>query len=240
MKTSVFVSAMMVALIAAAANADTVLMDATTNNGSFENPGPVGPSYYTGYNASYSVYSYANATPVGWVADGPSHTVDLQTPGTLTSNVTGNQFAVLSDPAQWGDGITTTLGATYLANTKYTLKANIGSNIDTLDCNAYAYIKAVDGSGLTIANTYQEIGTAITAHDVMTAMPTFVLDTTAHPEYVGQYIQIHFGFGGGGYTGGNQFFIDNVRLTATPEPSTLVLVATGVMGLLAYAWRKRT
>jgi hypothetical protein len=32
---------------------------------------------------------------------------------------------------------------------------------------------------------------------------------------------------------------DNVRLTATPEPGTVVLLATGLIGLLAYAWRKR-
>jgi hypothetical protein len=41
-------------------------------------------------------------------------------------------------------------------------------------------------------------------------------------------------------------YIDNVTLTATgpdfasvPEPSTIVLLASGLIGLLAYAWRKR-
>ena len=35
-------------------------------------------------------------------------------------------------------------------------------------------------------------------------------------------------------------YIDNVKLSvATPEPSTLALLATGLLGLLAYAWRKR-
>ena len=35
--------------------------------------------------------------------------------------------------------------------------------------------------------------------------------------------------------------LDNVVITAAvvPEPTTLMLVATGVVGLLAYAWRKR-
>jgi hypothetical protein len=28
-------------------------------------------------------------------------------------------------------------------------------------------------------------------------------------------------------------------LTPTPEPSALLLAATGLMGLLAYAWRKQ-
>jgi hypothetical protein len=40
-----------------------------------------------------------------------------------------------------------------------------------------------------------------------------------------------------------QIAFDNVRLTATtapvPEPSTLALLAGGLFGLIAYAWRKR-
>lgn len=37
-------------------------------------------------------------------------------------------------------------------------------------------------------------------------------------------------------------YVDNVRVTISPvipEPSTLVLLTTGLVGLLAYAWRKR-
>jgi hypothetical protein len=38
-------------------------------------------------------------------------------------------------------------------------------------------------------------------------------------------------------------FVDNVHLTgtlaATPEPGTIVLVTTGLIGLLCYAWRKQ-
>ena len=33
--------------------------------------------------------------------------------------------------------------------------------------------------------------------------------------------------------------MDYVGTTAIPEPSALVLAATGLLGLLAYAWRKR-
>jgi len=33
--------------------------------------------------------------------------------------------------------------------------------------------------------------------------------------------------------------IDSVKIGVVPEPSTLALLATGLLGLLAYAWRKR-
>ena len=34
--------------------------------------------------------------------------------------------------------------------------------------------------------------------------------------------------------------VDSLRLTATvPEPATVTLLVTGLIGLLAYAWRKR-
>ncbi|MBN1394802.1 MAG: PEP-CTERM sorting domain-containing protein [Pirellulales bacterium] len=35
------------------------------------------------------------------------------------------------------------------------------------------------------------------------------------------------------------FWIDDVSLELVPEPSTLALLACGLIGLLAYAWRKR-
>lgn len=38
---------------------------------------------------------------------------------------------------------------------------------------------------------------------------------------------------------GEGTFLDNVVVTATPEPGTLVLLIVGMIGLLAYAWRRR-
>jgi hypothetical protein len=51
-------------------------------------------------------------------------------------------------------------------------------------------------------------------------------------------------FGDGASTYGGTVDVDYLRLTTgayapTPEPSTMVLLAMGLVGLLAYAWRKR-
>lgn len=49
-------------------------------------------------------------------------------------------------------------------------------------------------------------------------------------------------FGGGGGTGGAGqsclYGIDSVSLTAVPEPTTALCLFSGIIGLLAYAWRR--
>jgi hypothetical protein len=36
----------------------------------------------------------------------------------------------------------------------------------------------------------------------------------------------------------NTSFIDNVTINQVPEPTTIMLMATGILGLMAYAWRR--
>ena len=45
--------------------------------------------------------------------------------------------------------------------------------------------------------------------------------------------------GAGSTDAGARVAFDNVRLTITPEPSTITLLGIGLVSLLAYAWRKR-
>jgi len=48
---------------------------------------------------------------------------------------------------------------------------------------------------------------------------------------------------GDAWTSGGQYFVqlgaDGSGVATIPEPSTLALLAGGLVGLLAYAWRKR-
>jgi len=83
---------------------------------------------------------------------------------------------------------------------------------------------------------------------------SFVLDTTAAvwktQMYYGTSSSPAYSYT---YTGGNPTIngitiwhdaysdaqVDNLTLTATPEPTMAALLVTGLIGLLAYAWRKR-
>jgi hypothetical protein len=56
---------------------------------------------------------------------------------------------------------------------------------------------------------------------------------------VGKPIVVYLSQGDNPYVTGPQYYIDNVRLSAVPEPSTFILLTSGLIGLLAYAWRKR-
>ncbi len=65
------------------------------------------------------------------------------------------------------------------------------------------------------------------------------LDYTSTGVVTSLGIQLDTGAGDGfGYEG--PVWVDDVRLTATPEPSTFALLGVGAISLLGYAWRRRT
>jgi hypothetical protein len=59
-------------------------------------------------------------------------------------------------------------------------------------------------------------------------------------EAAGKPIVVYFAQGDNPYVQGPQYYIDNVQMTAVPEPGTIAILASGILGLVIFARRKRS
>lgn len=93
------------------------------------------------------------------------------------------------------------------------------------------------------------IGTSAGAYEYLVtptlgAWQQYRYDFTATAADVGKAYEVSFlnGYalesGYSGATAGARFGIDSISLTAVPEPSAIIVYGPGILGLLAYAWRK--
>ena len=121
----------------------------------------------------------------------------------------------------------------------YTLGGST-TNIGTLSGDSSANAYALDTNGDVVGYSEGSVERAfIYTGGTMTDLNTLISGADPFSNLVcaygisdnGNYI-VGYGTTTGGQTHG-------FLLTATPEPSTLLLVATGLVGLLAWAWRKR-
>jgi hypothetical protein len=130
----------------------------------------------------------------------------------------------------------------------------LGDNFTTTAGNApMIYLRQTVDPGMDIAARYiaeGNWGTQTTGLGVPTTY-TIVLETTgawsaefyAGATSLGTYTYTtnptvaYVGFGCSAYH--NDMVVDNFTLSEVPEPGTMALLATGLIGLLAYAWRKR-
>jgi len=97
--------------------------------------------------------------------------------------------------------------------------------------------------GVPIASNFSGswITTGATDKPVGAEVATFFVTHGAELDFAG-----HFGNPGGYYAGGFGFTNSitvgggfSCNAATTPEPSTIILAASGLIGLLCYAWRKR-
>jgi hypothetical protein len=230
------------------------------NNGSFESPAldPGGSADITGAFAHGGwVQEYGDGTPSAWR---PPTGAFPGSPDSLPSPANGSQ--VLS-------GITDEIAVVQLlsysnpvlgriqADTAYTLTLAVGAPTIKPDGSPGQFQGVTIGiadndaggvlGGVAIDNLWQinsswtktttgvvfDLSYTLSADDVNTILG----DPDDNGVFVGDSLAIFIDLGGAGTV------VDNVRVTATPtatpEPSTLVLLASGLIGLLAYAWRKR-
>jgi hypothetical protein len=130
--------------------------------------------------------------------------------------VVGEQFSLSWDASNtWGDNVTQTAYLVYTPDGGLTYPTIISK---TLDLGSF--------SGDTGTNTWA-------TYDDLS------FTAVAGAPYLSYPIGVQFTTGGSGSTSRYADF-DKVNLNlVTPEPGTIVLLITGLLGLLAYAWRKR-
>jgi hypothetical protein len=119
--------------------------------------------------------------------------------------------AVFSDQDQW---LTTSTQVDVYKNTTSVFTGHIGGYIGSV---ANGYSDGADGpTGTTRSATYNGV-VQLAQNDVL----TFVAADTVSMTWVGTAITV------------------SETTAPSPEPSSMILVASGLIGLLAYAWRKR-
>lgn len=156
-------------------------------------------------------------------------TADFSTAEPLASPADGNNVLKVRS-GDFGIGAMGTIQA----DTDYTLSFAVGW--DLLDATAPGWgVNVTAGNGPSILYA---AGTAATQGGWNTVTITILHDNPNLMAYIGTTMSPWFTNGG---SDTSPIYIDNVRLEASPipEPSTLLLAATGFVGLVAYAWRKR-
>lgn len=188
--------------------------------------------------------------PTDWSASG-AFVREAASLGGLTGTATGTYVGQLNVDNYSSMYAYQNLSQEFVDGTTYTLVAAIGMRNDQVGSEWYA--EAEDWTlSLNYADTGAEVahlsGTILNdaTHTGFLTDQTvqYVADATdaAHAiqirifgSTVGKLAGVPSGYGFG------LLSVDNVRLdgTAVPEPSMVVLLVTGLIGLLAYAWRKR-
>ncbi len=203
-------------LFSSVAFADSI----TVNNPSFETLPASGLSNGCGSGCSYSVASDPGQAIPGWTTSGFAGQFQPGTSGGFNSLPDGPTVAYVNQ----GGSISQTLGATVQSGDTYTLTVDVGAR-NGISSDPLIYL-VIGGTDILAT------GTAPTAGDWSTYTATFTCSDTCTP---GESIGILLESLG---VSGDQADYDDVQMSV-PEPATVSMLVLGLMGLLAFGWRRK-
>jgi hypothetical protein len=233
---------------------------ATVLNQSFENDAlSDGSSVNNGYadDGTMSNWSYHNAGLSGWA--GMIINNPLGAPGNFT------MYGASGNNPPWGGTGANDLEIQAAGGTSaYYVYQDVGTIVSGNEYDLIAAVGVFSDYGLTSKNTHGwEVDAWVGIMSASQSWGSYLARTkvsydnnlslhkgslgevyakyVADGTHAGETLRIFMAntaqYNGGNTPGWSWVEFDNVRLT--PEPGTFALVATGLIGLLAYAWRKR-
>ena len=133
-------------------------------------------------------------------------------------------------------------------NTTYTIKFDLGNrdmtdngNLPNNDMDPFISLRAFFSLGSDTTDFSKHVGTPFVLNHLSDVAEgtylkdqSFTLDTsTLSPDQLAEGLNVVFYATSATNINRGQIDIDNVRLSIVPEPSTIVLAALGILGLLA-------
>lgn len=208
------------------ASAETISGTVTLINPGFESPELTVPKIGSGWDTlGKDIPGWTNGTVSG-VTYPKGYTDTGVQKGTGQGYGGSNQFASVNPvDADGGSLCQLTSQKIATASDTYTLTF-YAKNATTV----LATIYYVNDSGVRVT-----LGSA--TETLTTSWVQYSLTATATTASVGKYVGVYFS----NTSASNYLRLDDVALTYTtvPEPSTFIMVGSGVVALLAFAWRKR-
>ena len=165
----------------------------------------------------------------GWTLDAGAWAIWNPEPANFSAVPDGDNAFILTNN---GGTISQTLGATFGEGLEYDLSAYIGVRADEADGYTENFRIGLYRGGTELASVSGNLDDTMRNTWVQYGTPTY----TATAADAGQPIRIVISNPGGG--GSWQFSVDDVQLTAVPEPSTLLLAALGLIGLAGIGRRR--